>query len=86
MKKNIVIVALVIMVLMSFMYAYVQKAEADKQIYLAKQQEHLAFEAQKQAIECQQTAERLQQAMADALAASEAQKAIAEKNLSDSKK
>ncbi len=68
------------------MYAFVQEAEAEKQTQVAEQAEYRALEAHKQAIECKQTAERLQQAMTDALAATEAQKVIAEEALSEAKK
>jgi hypothetical protein len=86
MKKNILIAVLSVMTLLSFMYAFVQKAEAEKQTKLANQARLHADEAQKQAIECKQTAERLQSTIADALAATEAQKVIAEKAVADAKK
>jgi type IV secretory pathway VirB6-like protein len=86
MKKNILIAALSIMMLLSFMYAFVQQAEAEKQRQFAVDNIQRADEAHRQAMECKQMAQQLQEAMTDALAATEAQKVIAEKAMNDSKK
>jgi hypothetical protein len=85
MKKNILIAVLSVMMLLSFMYAFVQKAEAEKQNIFARQEAQRANEAQSQVMECKQTAQQLQEAMSDALAATEAQKVIAEKAVADAK-
>jgi hypothetical protein len=85
MRKNILIVVLSVMMLLSFLYAFVQKAEAEKQREFANREVLRANEAQRQSIECKQMAQQLQEAMSDALAVAEAQKIIAEKAVADVK-
>jgi hypothetical protein len=86
MKKNILIAVLSVMMLLSFMYAFVQNAEAEKQRDFANREALRANEAQRQAMECKQMAQQLQEAMSDALAATEVQKVIAEKAVAEAKK
>jgi sensor c-di-GMP phosphodiesterase-like protein len=86
MKKNILIAVLSVMTLLSFMYAFVQKAEVEKQREFAIDSSQRAEVAYRQAMECKQMAQQLQEAMSDALAATEAQKVIAEKAVADANK
>jgi hypothetical protein len=78
MKKNILIGVLVVMTMLSFMYAYVQQAEAVKQRQRAELNEREAIEAKAQSVECRIAAEAMQKATAEALNATQAQMRLAE--------
>jgi uncharacterized Zn finger protein (UPF0148 family) len=86
MKKNITIGVLLVFCALSCLYAYVQQAEAVKQWKYAEANMQRAESAYQDALECKRTAEQLQKAMERALATTEAQKAIAEKILRETKK
>ena len=67
MKKNIVIGLLIVVTLLSLMYAFVQKKEADKQRELAVEQYEIAQknydEMQRQRIVAEEHAKRLEEQM-----------------------
>lgn len=79
MKKNILIGVLLVVTLLSMLYAFVQKAEAEKVKKLAFENLKVAEEVKRESEECRRSSEQMQQALADALAATEAQVALAEK-------
>jgi hypothetical protein len=90
MKKNIVIAVLALTTVLSLMYGFVQKTEADKQRQLSAENMKRAQAAQDLAERAQKVAEGQaavsQKAMADALASTQRERARAEKVLEKAKK